>query len=93
MDGVSNGGTCQGSVSQAIVCALEAHSFENAIRNAVSIGGDSDTIACITGSIAEASYGVSQNMREQGLGYLPEELKEMEERFEEKYGAGDECAG
>lgn len=48
--------SCQGSVPQAIICFLESTSFEDAIRNAISIGGDSDTIACITGSIAEAFY-------------------------------------
>jgi len=49
--------TCQGSVPQAIVAFLESASYEDAVRKAVSIGGDSDTIACIAGSIAEAYYG------------------------------------
>jgi len=49
--------TCQGSVPQAISCFLYSTDFEDAIRTAVSIGGDSDTIACISGSIAEACYG------------------------------------
>lgn len=49
--------TCQGSVPQALQAFFEASDFEDAIRNAVSIGGDSDTIACITGGIAEAFYG------------------------------------
>ena len=48
--------SCQGSVPQAIICFLEATDFEDAIRNAISIGGDSDTIACMTGGIAEAFY-------------------------------------
>ena len=48
--------SCQGSVPQAITAFLESKSFEDAIRNAVSIGGDSDTIAAITGSIALAFY-------------------------------------
>jgi ADP-ribosylglycohydrolase len=48
--------SCQGSVPQAIIAFLESSDFENAIRLAVSIGGDSDTIACITGGIAEAFY-------------------------------------
>lgn len=50
--------TCQITVPQAIVCFLESTDFESAIRLAVSIGGDSDTIAAITGSIAEAYYGI-----------------------------------
>jgi ADP-ribosylglycohydrolase len=49
--------TCQGSVPQALSCFLYSSDFEDAIRTAVSIGGDSDTIACICGTIAEASYG------------------------------------
>ena len=52
--------TCQGSAPQAIVAFLESTDFEDAIRNAISIGGDSDTIAAITGSIAEAAYGYSR---------------------------------
>ncbi len=49
--------TCQDSVPQALQAFFEAYNFEDAIRNAISIGGDSDTIACITGGIAEAFYG------------------------------------
>lgn len=49
--------TCQGSVPQSIYCFLISNSFEDAIRKSISIGGDSDTIACITGSLAEAFYG------------------------------------
>ena len=48
--------SCQGTVPQAIICFLESSDFENAIREAVSLGGDSDTLACITGGIAEAYY-------------------------------------
>ncbi|MEW6242958.1 MAG: ADP-ribosylglycohydrolase family protein [Bacillota bacterium] len=50
-------GTCQGSVPEAVIAFLESSDYEDAIRKAVSIGGDSDTIACITGGIAEAFYG------------------------------------
>lgn len=49
--------TCQGTVPEAIIAACESTGFEDAVRNAVSLGGDSDTLACITGSIAEAMYG------------------------------------
>ncbi len=48
--------TCQGSVPQAIVAFLESENFEDAIRNSISLGGDADTQACITGSLAEAYY-------------------------------------
>lgn len=88
LDGAGNGGTCQGSVPQAIVCALEAKDFEDAIRNAVSIGGDSDTIGCITGGIAEALFGIPGDIRAKGLSYLPQELKDVVEEFELKYGRG-----
>lgn len=50
--------TCQGSVPEAIICALESRSFEDGIRNAISIGGDSDTIGAMAGGIAEALHGI-----------------------------------
>lgn len=62
--------TCQGTVPQAIMAFLESTSFEDAIRNAISIGGDSDTLAAITGSIAEAYYGVPAWIRERAMSYL-----------------------
>ena len=86
LDGAGNGGTCQGSVPQAIICALEATSFEDAVRNAISIGGDSDTIGCITGSIAEPLFGIPDDIRQKGMSYLPQELKDVVEEFENKYG-------
>ncbi len=67
-------GSCQGTVPQAIACFLESTSFEDAIRNAISIGGDSDTIGAITGAMAEAFYGVPEAMKEQALTYLDERL-------------------
>jgi ADP-ribosylglycohydrolase len=54
--------TCQGSVPQAMIAFIEAEDFEDAIRNAISIGGDSDTIACIAGGIAEAYYGINKDL-------------------------------
>ena len=48
--------TCEGSVPQAIIAFLESKDFEDAIRNSISLGGDADTQACITGSLAEAYY-------------------------------------
>ena len=62
--------SCQGSVPQAIAAFLESMDFVDAIRNAVSIGGDSDTIAAITGSIAEGFYGVPEEVREKALQFL-----------------------
>ncbi len=74
MDNVGNGGTCQGSVPQAIACALQATDFEDAVRNAVSIGGDSDTIGCIAGAIAEALFGVPQWMQDVAMERMAERL-------------------
>lgn len=67
--------TCQETVPQAIEAFLEANSFEDAIRTAVSVGGDSDTLAAITGSIAEAFYGVPQALKEKALTYLDADLR------------------
>lgn len=92
MDGLGNGGTCQDSVPQAIICALDALSFEDAVRNAISIGGDSDTIGCITGSIAEALYGIPQQIRDTAITYLPKSLVDVIESFEKKYSNKTEVA-
>ncbi|MFR3037033.1 MAG: ADP-ribosylglycohydrolase family protein, partial [Blautia hydrogenotrophica] len=61
--------SCQGSVLQALEAFFESVDFEDAIRNAISIGGDSDTIAAICGSIAGAYYGIPQELEEQTLTY------------------------
>ena len=78
--------SCQGSVPVAMEAFFEAESFEDAIRNAVSVGGDSDTIGCITGGIAEALYGIPVAIREKGMDYLTPELKDTVADFEHKYG-------
>ena len=59
--------TCQGSVPQAFAAFFESTGFEDAIRNAISIGGDSDTIAAITGGMAEAYYGIPDALRKHAL--------------------------
>jgi len=74
--------TCQGTVPQAIVAFLESDSFEDAIRNAISLGGDSDTLAAITGSIAEAFYGVPSDLKSEALNYLDRELISIYEEWE-----------
>jgi len=74
--------SCQGSVPQAIIAFLESSDFEDAIRNAVSIGGDSDTIACITGSIAEAYYkDIPEQIKTVALNRLDNEMRTLIERF------------
>lgn len=69
--------TCQGSVPQSIVCVLEATSFEDAVRNAISIGGDSDTIGAIAGGIAEALFGVPEDIRLDAVMYLHPDFMEI----------------
>ena len=77
--------TCQGSVPQAFQAFFESTSFEDAIRNAISIGGDSDTIGAITGSIAEAYYGIKKDMKETALSYLDNYLSDIAEDFIKKF--------
>ena len=76
--------TCQDSVPQAFEAFFESESFEDAIRNAISIGGDSDTIAAITGSIAEAYYGISDKLKETAVSYLDERLLKIYNDFNDK---------
>lgn len=73
--------TCQETVPQAIVAFLESTDFEDAIRNAISLGGDSDTLAAITGSIAEAAYGIPEDIKQKALSYLDEPLKDVLRRW------------
>lgn len=79
--------SCQGTVPPAIVCYLESTSFEDAIRLAVSLGGDSDTLGCITGSIAEAdhTYSISVDIMEAAFRTVPSELKTIVKQFTDKY--------
>lgn len=69
--------SCQGTVPQALVCALEATSFEDAIRNAISIGGDSDTVAAIAGPVAEAMFGVPLWVQEAVHQKLPDDMRRI----------------
>ena len=77
--------TCQYTVPQAIMAFLESSSFEDAIRGAISIGGDSDTLAAITGGIAEAYYGVPVDIRKHALTFLDERLLKILIDFENVY--------
>lgn len=92
-------GSCQGSVPQAIVAFLESDNFEDAVRNVISIGGDTDTTGAITGSIAWIYYAIQnggygdwvenrfdssmQAIKEQATRYLPEEFIKIAEEFHE----------
>ena len=77
--------TCLGSVPQAIEAFLEASDFEDAIRNAISIGGDSDTIAAMAGGIAEAFFGIPDAIREKALTYLDPRMTDILDKFEAKF--------
>lgn len=78
--------SCQGSVPESIICFLEAESYEDAVRNAVSLGGDSDTMACIAGGIAEAFYGgLPQDIRSEALRRLDTELADTVWAFARHY--------
>ena len=72
--------SCKNSVPQAIICALDANSYEDAIRNAVSLGGDSDTLACMAGGIAEIRFGVPENIQEQAKRYMDDNVLSMVNR-------------
>jgi ADP-ribosyl-[dinitrogen reductase] hydrolase len=70
-----------GSVPQALVCALQSTGFEHAIRTAISIGGDSDTIAAIAGGVAEAIFGIPNDIAEQTWKYLPTDIQQVTRDF------------
>ena len=74
--------TCQETVPEAITAFLEGESFEDVIRTAVSLGGDCDTLTCIAGSIAEGFYGVPDDLKQECRNRLPEELREVLDRFD-----------
>jgi ADP-ribosylglycohydrolase len=74
--------SCMGTVPQAVIAFLESNTYEDAVRNAISLGGDSDTLACIAGGIAEAFYGfVDPQIVVNVKSILPEELWSISEQF------------
>ncbi len=85
--------TCQDTVPQALEAFFESNSFEDAIRNAISIGGDSDTLAAITGGIAEAYYGIPTEIRKHALTFLDERLLKILVDFENRYPSKMEKVG
>ena len=76
--------TCMNAVPLSFYLLSQASSFEDAIRLAISHGGDSDTIGAIVGSIAEARFGIPQEMKEKALSYLPDDMKDIWKQFAEK---------
>lgn len=80
--------SCQGTVPEAIIAFLDSVSWEDAVRNAVSLGGDADTLACIAGGIAQAWYGeVPHSIQEKARSLLPVELLDILQQFESRYPA------
>lgn len=78
--------SCQGTVPEAIIAFLESEDFEDAIRKAISLGGDSDTLACITGGIAQAYYKeIPPEIVNEVQNRLPAELLDIVNRFNDKY--------
>ena len=77
--------TCQGSVPEAILAFFESDGYEDAIRKAVSLGGDSDTIACMTGAIAEAFYGMPEKLKKEALGHLDSNMYKILQDFRSFY--------
>ena len=77
--------SCQGSVPESILCFLESDSYEDAVRNAISLGGDSDTMACIAGAIAQAHYGTPLGITENAIKLLPEDLLNILFQFTSRF--------
>ncbi len=76
--------SCQETVPEAITAFLEGDDFEDVIRTAVSLGGDCDTLTCIAGSIAEAFYGVPDELKAQCENRLPADMREILVEFQER---------
>jgi ADP-ribosylglycohydrolase len=75
--------SCQETVPESVIAFLESTGYEDAVRKAISLGGDSDTIACITGGIAQAFYGgVPKDIADRGQSFLPDEFIQILEDFE-----------
>lgn len=85
--------TCQGSVPEAIIAFLDSTSYEDAVRNAISLGGDADTQACMAGAIAEACYGLPDEIAREARTRLSDELREIADEFAARYwpGSGEAC--
>ncbi len=74
--------SCQGTVPQALTCFFEGENFEDTVRNAIFIGGDSDTVAAIAGSVAEAFFGIPQTLIDVAKLYLDDDLLQLAENIE-----------
>lgn len=73
--------TCQDSLPKALRAFMDGESYEDVVRNAVSLGGDTDTLAAIAGAMAEAFYGIPENIKQEGLSFIPDDMKEVLDAF------------
>lgn len=81
--------SCQGTVPEAIIAFLDSSDYEEAVRLAISLGGDADTLACIAGGIAGAFYGgVPRDIAEPAMARLDDRLREVVRLFTERFGGG-----
>lgn len=78
--------TCMDSLPKALVSFLEGTSYEDVVRNAVSLGGDTDTLAAIAGAMAEAFYGMPDELKKQCLCRIPDDMREVVQRFADELG-------
>ena len=79
--------SCQGTVPQAITCAVESESFEDAVRNAISLGGDADTLTAIAGAIAEAIHGIPDDIKTQAEDRYLSDAPDILEIIQELYSS------
>jgi ADP-ribosylglycohydrolase len=80
---------CQGTVPPALIAFLESSGYEDAVRKAISLGGDADTLACITGAVAEAHYGgVPADIASRTLAALDDRLQAIVARFSDRFMPG-----
>jgi ADP-ribosylglycohydrolase len=87
------GCSCQVTVPLALQAYFDAAGYEDAIRGAIALGGDSDTIACMAGGIAAATFGIPRSMRKQALAYFFDDELSVLQAFEAKFGAAKETTG
>lgn len=80
--------TCMGTIPLALAAFFEGNNFDECIRLAISLGGDSDTIAAITGSIAEAYFGIPEYLIQEARAYLTPEMLKVIDKFNRRYGNG-----
>lgn len=76
---------CPGTIPPALCCFIESKGFEDALRQTVSIGGDTDTLCAIVGGLAEACYGIPEQLQQQALAYLPSEMIAVIDQFQALY--------